>query len=195
MVGKVLVGAFVTGIVVFVWGAISHMATPIGEMGIRQIPGEDKVVPAMKDAIREPGFYFFPAMENMKSPSEADQKAWEAKVKQGPTGVLIIHPEGGETISPRRLLTEFASNVVAALLAAVVLTQLRSGYFGRVLVVTLMGVFGFVSILVSYWNWYGFPTDFTMGAALDEVIGWFLGGLVLAAIVRPAKIQKTEVSG
>jgi hypothetical protein len=39
---------------------------------------------------------------------------------------------------------------------------------------------------VSYWNWYGFPTDFTTGAALDEIIGWFLGGLVLAAIVRPA---------
>ena len=71
------------------------------------------------------------------------------------------------------------------------LTQVRSGYLGRVLVVTSMGIFGFVSILVSYWNWYGFPTDFTIGAALDEVIGWFLGGLVLAAIVRPARHAKT----
>jgi hypothetical protein len=193
MVGKVLVGSLVTGVVVFVWGAISHMATPIGEMGIRRIPGEDKVVPAMKDAIREPGFYFFPGMENMKNPSEADQKAWEAKIKQGPTGVLIIHPEGGEAMSPKQLLTELGSSIIAALLAAIVLTQVRSGYFGRVLVVTLMGVFGFVSILVSYWNWYGFPTDFTTGAMLDEVIGWFLGALVLAAIVRPAKIQKIEV--
>ena len=60
-------------------------------------------------------------------------------------------------------------------MAAVVLTQVRSGYLGRVLVVTAMGLFGFVSILVSYWNWYGFPTDFTIGAVLDEVIGWFLG--------------------
>ncbi len=79
-------------------------------------------------------------------------------------------------------------------MACIVLTQVRSGYVGRVVVVTLMGVFGFVSINISYWNWYGFPTDFTVGAALDEIIGWFLGGLVLAAIVRPAKIQKVEVS-
>jgi hypothetical protein len=56
-----------------------------------------------------------------------------------------------------------------------------------------MGIFGFVSVLVSYWNWYGFPTDFTIAAALDEIIGWFLGGLVLAAIIRPAKIQKAEL--
>jgi hypothetical protein len=56
-----------------------------------------------------------------------------------------------------------------------------------------MGLFGFLSILVSYWNWYGFPTDFTIGAVLDEVIGWFLAGLVLAAIVRPTKIQKVAV--
>jgi hypothetical protein len=147
----------------------------------------------MKDSIREPGFYFFPGMENMRTPSEAEQKAWEAKIKQGPTGVLVFHPEGGEAMSPRQLVTELASNVVAALLAAIVLTQVKSGYLGRVLVVTLMGVFGFVSINVSYWNWYGFPIDFTIGAALDEVIGWFLGALILAAIVRPgAKVPVSE---
>jgi hypothetical protein len=96
-------------------------------------------------------------------------------------------------MSRRQLLTELASSIVAALMAAAVLTQVRSGYLGRVLLVTAMGVFGFASILVSYWNWYGFPTDFTIGAALAEIIGWFLGGLVLAAIIRPAKIQKFEL--
>ena len=108
-------------------------------------------------------------------------------------GFLVIQPGGAEFMSPKQLLTELGSNIAAALLAAFVLTQVRSGYVGRVVVVTLMGVFGFVSINISYWNWYGFPTDFTIGAALDEIIGWFLGGLVLAAIVRPAKIQKVAV--
>jgi hypothetical protein len=192
--GRVLLGGLVGGIVVFMWGAVSHMATPIGEMGIRQIANEEKVVGAVKDSIREPGFYFFPGIDHSKTLSEAEQKAWEDKIKQGPTGVLVIHPEGGEAMSPRQLSTEFGTSVVAALLAAIVLTQVRSGYLGRVLVVTLMGIFGFVSINISYWNWYGFPTDFTTGAALDEIIGWFLGGLVLAAIVRPAKIKKSEVA-
>ena len=82
MIGKVLLGGLVGGIVVFVWGAISHMATPIGEMGIRQIPNEDKIVANMKESIREPGFYFFPGMENKANPSEAEQKAWEIKINK-----------------------------------------------------------------------------------------------------------------
>jgi len=185
---RVLAGGSLAGIVVFVWGAFSHLATPIGMMGVRQIPEEEKVVLPMAVWIREPGFYYFPGMANPKSPSKADQEDHAAKIKKGPTGVLVIHPEGGEAMSPRQLATELASNIVAAVLAAIVLSQVRSGYWGRVLIVTLMGIFGFISINVSYWNWYGFPTDFTIGTALDEIIGWFLGGLVLAAIVRPAAL-------
>jgi hypothetical protein len=83
---------------------------------------------------------------------------------------------------------------VAALLAAFVLSQVWSGYPMRVLVVTLMGIFGFASISVSYWNWYGFPTDFTAGEAITEIVGWFLAGLVMAAIVRPHKLNQYKVT-
>jgi hypothetical protein len=190
---KVIVGAVVAGIVVFCWGAIAHMALPIGTMGIRPIPGEDKVIAAIKDTIREPGFYFIPGRDMSKPQSKSEEEAYAAKVRQGPSGVMVIHPEGSESMSPGQLLTELGSSVVAALVAALVLTHVRSGYFGRVLVVTAMGLFGFLSILVSYWNWYGFPTDFTIGAVLDEVIGWFLAGLVLAAIIRPAKIERVAI--
>jgi hypothetical protein len=186
---KVLVGALIAGIVVFFWGAISHMALPIGTIGIRSIAGEEKVVAAIKDSIHEPGFYFIPGRDMSKPMSKSEMEAHAAKMRQGPSGVMVIHPEGSDSMSPRQLLTELGSSIVAALLAAIVLTQVRSGYIGRVLIVTLMGLFGFVSILVSYWNWYGFPTDFILAGALDEIIGWFLAGLVLAAIIRPAKIQ------
>ncbi len=62
---------------------------------------------------------------------------------------------------------------------------LRRAIAGRVLFVTLLGIFGFATVSVPYWNWYGFPTDFTLAEAIDHVVGWFLAGLVLAAIVRP----------
>jgi hypothetical protein len=169
------------------------MALPIGTMGIREISGEDKVIAAVKDTIHEPGFYFIPGRDMSKPQSKSEEEAYTAKIKQGPAGMMVIHPEGSDNMSPRQLLTELGSSIVAAFLAALVLTQVRAGYLGRVLVVTLMGLFGFVSILVSFWNWYGFPTDFTIGAALDEIVGWFLAGLVLAAIIRPAKIQKVAV--
>jgi hypothetical protein len=189
---RVLLGGLVGGGVVFIWGAVSHMALPLGEMGVRPIPNEDQVVTAMRGAIREPGFYFFPGMDKSRQASKSEQEAWEQKMKKGPWGVLIIHPEGGEAMLPRQLGTELATNIVAALLAASLLAQVRSGYTGRVLFVTLLGAFGFVIVNVPYWNWYGFPADFTIAQAIEHVAGWFLAGLVLAAIVRPGQGKVAE---
>jgi len=183
---RVLIGALAAGVVVFVWGAIVHMFLPIGEMGIQSIPIEDSVLRPMQAAISERGFYYFPARDHSKQLSKSEQEAWEAKVKKGPTGILVIQPNGGDAMSPKQLLTEFATGVVAALLAGIVLTQVKGNYATRVLVVLLMGAFGLTSLMVSYWNWFGFPTDYVLGVAIDEMGGWLLGGLVLAAIVRPA---------
>jgi hypothetical protein len=188
---RVLLGALVAGVVVFVWGAIAHMFLPIGNMGIKSITNEDSVLHAMQGAISENGFYYFPAKDMTKQLSKSEQEAWEAKVKKGPTGILIVKPNGGEAMSPKQLLTEFATGVIAALLAGIVLTQVKGNYATRVLVVLLMGAFGLASIIVSYWNWFAFPTDYVVGAAIDEMGGWLLGGLVLAAIVRPALPKTT----
>ena len=32
-----------------------------------------------------------------------------------------------------------------------------------------------------------FPTDFTLAEAIDHVVGWFLAGLALAAVVWPIR--------
>jgi hypothetical protein len=44
---------------------------------------------------------------------------------------------------------------------------------------------------VPYWNWYGFPTDFTLAQIVENTVGWFLAGLVLALIVRPSSPKAT----
>src|SRR5437762_9525392 len=93
---KVVLGGLVAGVVIFFWGAVAHMALPIGKMGIRQIPNEDAVLGAMRITIQEPGFYFFPGMDLGKQASESEQQVWKAKLKEGPAGVLIIQPQGAE---------------------------------------------------------------------------------------------------
>jgi hypothetical protein len=35
---KVILGGLLGGLVLFVWGAISHMALPFGEAGVRSMP-------------------------------------------------------------------------------------------------------------------------------------------------------------
>ena len=82
--------------------------------------------------------------------------------------------------------------MVCGLRCRLLVTQLRPGFVVRVLCVTLMSIFGFVMVCVPYWNWYGFPLDFTVAQGIEHSVGWLLAGIVLAAIVRPSKAKPIE---
>jgi hypothetical protein len=43
-----------------------------------------------------------------------------------------------------------------------------------------MGLFSWLVISVPYWNWYRFPLALTEGVLIEQVVGWFLGGLAIA---------------
>lgn len=191
MLKRILLGAVVGGVVVFIWGSISHMALGLGGTGIKSLPNEEAVVSAMRSSIRESGFYFFPFYEESpgmtKEQKEAVQKQWGEKIKAGPNGILIYHPQGQEPLSPKQLGTEFLSNVAAALVAAFVLSKAAgstSSLPARALLVGLLGLFASLDINISYWNWYGFPGSYTLAATLDAFIGWGLAGLAMAGIVK-----------
>lgn len=192
MVWRTLIGGILGGIVVFFWGFVAHMVLPLQEMTVRNLPDEAAVVGPIKSTIKEAGYYLFPGMDHTHKPTQSDMNAWSEKAKLGPVGVVIVRPEGSEGFTPKLLLTELGTNIVSALLAAFLLAQVRIGtsYWTRTGLVTLMGVFAFVTILVPYWNWYYYPTDFMATEAIEHVVGWFLAGLVLAAIVRARGIGK-----
>jgi len=189
MAKKILLAGVLGGVVMFIWGAVSHMLLPLGEIGIKEIPNEQPVLEAMQKVIHEPGFYFFPGLGMPHNTAdEAATKAWEEKYRRGPVGVLVYQPQGAEVMSPGQLLTELASNILAMLIAAYLLVQAAgnlASFGARVMFVGLLGLLASAAILISYWNWYGFPTDFMLAGALDEVLGFSLAGTVLAAIIKP----------
>jgi hypothetical protein len=60
---KILLTGVLGGIVMFIWTSIAHMALPLGEAGIREIPNESAVLSAMQSNIGEQtGLYIFPAL-------------------------------------------------------------------------------------------------------------------------------------
>ena len=48
---KVLLAGIIGGIVMFIWTSIAHMALPLGEAGINEIPNESAVLGAMQSGI------------------------------------------------------------------------------------------------------------------------------------------------
>ena len=190
MSGKTLLAGVLAGVTVFVWGSVSHMLLPLGEVGIREIPNEAAVLGAMQSNIQGPGFYLFPGMGKPQDQvTDADQKQWEEKYKAGGHGILIYSPGGKAFNFPAKLATEFLTNVLAALVAAFLVSNATglTNFAGRTAFVGSLGLFSAFDVHASYWNWYDFPANYTLATTLDGVVGWTLAGVVLALMIKPAK--------
>lgn len=181
---RVLFGGILGGIVMFCWGAISHLVLPLGQMGISNLPNEEAVLSAMRQSIPEPGLYFFPGMDMTRKQTPEEERAWQQRYDTGPVGLLAYQPHGGSVMSPSQLGVELGSDIVAALVAAILLTMTAVGYAGRVAFSGALGLIAWLSISISYWNWYKFPSAFTLAEGFDQVMGWLIAGIVLAALVK-----------
>jgi hypothetical protein len=191
MTKRLLLGALVGGMVVFIVGALLHTVVGLAEVGVKSIPQEDTVLSAMRSAIPAAGFYVFPA-PNMtpgrtKEQVQSDTDAYAAKYHEGPSGILVYSPSGS-TLSYGKLLGgEFVIDLVSAFFLACILAMGAGGvssYWKRVFAVTLAGLFAGVFLGFEYWNWYNFPTNYTLAYVAVVVIDWYFAGLAMAAIVK-----------
>src|SRR5262249_25892270 len=135
------------------------------------------------------GFYFFPGFGVGDKPSsEARKEAMKhmnETLAKNPSGVLIYYPPGRQFQFGKLLGVEFVTELIAALLAVFLLAQTRIASFaGRVGFVLVTGILVAIMTNVQYWNWYGFPGNYTAAYMLIEVIGFFCAGIV-AALVLP----------
>ena len=191
MFKKIVLGGIIGGVIVFIALSIVHMASGLGEVGVKSLPAEGILGPAMHLAIHEPGFYFFPAPDmapgKTKEQKDAAQKQWEEKWRKGPTGILIYSP-GGTPFSFGKLLTnQFVICLAAASLIAWLLAMAGGGlqsYGSKVLFVAIVGLFAGVFVDLPYWNWYGFPADYTITRIVTDAVCWAIAGLGMAKVMK-----------
>ena len=106
MAKKIVLAGVAGGVVLFFWGAASHMALGLEATAIKEIPNEASVLSAMRDNIKDPGFSVFPGMGAAK-----DQQKWVEKWTAGPAGVLVYQTRGAQPMSPKQLGTEIAATI------------------------------------------------------------------------------------
>jgi len=192
MYKRILLAGMLGGIALFLWEGLAHEVLPLGHAGIRAAPNEAAFITGVKEQIKESGFYFFPAPEERPGASTGEKtkamEAWMQKWKAGPSGIMIVQPNGAaDADSPRQLLTQCGFDIVVMLLAAVLLSRTTlGGYVSRVGFVTVLALFAFVHADLPYWNWYAFPAAYTAAQFVTRVVGFFVGGLVVAKFVRGA---------
>jgi hypothetical protein len=191
---KNLLAAILGAVIFFIWSAVVHMNPGTAMLGLSRLNGqEDVVMTSLKAEVPNSGLYFFPAMDMSGHATKEQQAAWAAKYKAGPSGLLLVQPTGGDpTAMGKQLVVQFLSNFACALLAAFILTSTLGSFFRRVAIVTALGLFSWLAISVAQWNWYEFPFGFTALDAINQVIGWFLAGLLMAAMIKPANPLQPE---
>jgi len=187
---RILLAGILGGVVMFVWTSIAHMALPLGEAGIGEMPNESAVLSAMQSSMGEKsGLYVFPCLGVGKDATREQKneamKQMQQRIAASPSGILMYHPPGRPFAFGKALAIEFSTEVLQAILVIWLLAQTRIGSFaGRVGFVLIAGILAAITTNVSYWNWYGFPGVYTASYILIDLVGFVLVGIIAALVLR-----------
>ena len=173
----------------FIWSFIAHDLLPLGEMGMREFKDEAAILDALKTNLGDAGgLYHFPG--HTAGPNATRQEKGEAmkrameKAASGPSGLLIYHPSREFTFG-KLLGIEFATELLEAILVVFLLTQTRiESFAGRVVFVLLAGILAAITTNIPYWNWYGFPSNYTAAYISIEIIGFLCVGLIAGLLLK-----------
>ena len=81
--------------------------------------------------------------------------------------------------------TQFAADVASMLLAAFVIAQMGAASFGaRFLVAILLALLPALRSHIPLWNWYGFPVTYTSAQITIDVVGFAIGGAIVAKMAQ-----------
>ena len=185
---RILLASILGGIAMFIWTSIAHMALPLGEAGIREIPNQQAVLGAMQTNIgQQSGLYLFPGFGLGPNPTRQQRseamKHMGERLASNPSGILMYHPPGRALMMGRLLGIEFATELLESILVVFLLAQTSLISFGaRVGFVTVAGILAAIATNVSYWNWYGFPSVYTASYMFTQIVGFLCVGLAAALV-------------
>jgi hypothetical protein len=185
---RIIIAAILGGIAMFAWTSVAHIATPLGSMGLQQIPDDAPIVASLQGALgANRGIYFFPS--GGMATDDASQKAYAEKLKTSAEGLVIYNPPGAGGLQPRQLIIEACLEIGESLLLAIVLAAAARGFGARLGLAAVVGAVAAVSTNASYWNWYGFGDLYTAATMFTEVVKYLVAGLVAAVVLGRGKAK------
>ncbi|MGQ0559640.1 MAG: hypothetical protein ACT4OE_08670 [Sphingosinicella sp.] len=134
MMKRVVIAGLIAGLAMFVWESFTHMAMPLGKVGMSPLPDEMAVREALAAYIgTADGLYFFPWMEEMGTPPP------------GPWGLLVFHPEWNFSWST--LGWEALTHLIQGLTLAFIVSLAAAASFARRFALALLvGVIAAIAV-------------------------------------------------
>ena len=174
---RLLTAGLLAGLGMYVWGMFSHMALPLGDLGIQTLPDEASIATLLKDKIKEPGLYYFPF--------EKDMAKAEILLKERPRGLLTFTPHTVPFSMGFNLGVQLVNDLLLGLLLAWLLSKVTLPGLGEKLAFgVVLAVLATLSYLMPYWNWYGFPLTFVLAGACDALMATLIGTIIVTKWMR-----------
>jgi len=188
---RILFAGLLGAIAMFAWTFVAHTLLPLGEAGLKNTVNDEGLLTELKSTVKnKEGLYIYPTMGLPPDATHAEQSAamekYAQKLEKNPSGFFIFHPAGSRPMNMGKFLTiEFITELCEAILVVWLLAQTRIVTFGgRLGFVIAAGIMAAIATNISYWNWWGFPTVYTVSYMFIELVGFFLVGIVAAIMFR-----------
>ncbi|MBX3321669.1 MAG: hypothetical protein KF757_01625 [Phycisphaeraceae bacterium] len=187
---RIVLAAILGGIALFMWGfvywvVISPNFSAISSMSVDR---ERAITASLNENMPADGVYFFPGFEDHgKAVSEEDKKRldeeWRVRHQEGPIGMIVYRRAGSEPQQPGQFLGGFLINIASAFfVACLIAISGAAGFVRRFAMVLFFGLAASFATHGLQWNWFRFPTPYTIFQMIDVIGGWTVAGVVIGAI-------------
>lgn len=188
---KIIISSILAGVVVTLWGMLAWMVLDFHRDTFKNCPDDKTMATFMLGSMQEHAVYTIPARP--QTHEESAVKEYVENVKNGPIALIFFLPGGGDPTMLREVIIGILINIITAAIAGWFLlksTAVSQSYLKRVVFIAVLAVFASLAIHFQNWNWMYFPLRYTTAMSADLIIGWILGGLVIAAFIKEKKSRE-----
>lgn len=163
-----------SAVIVFVASSIMHMLLTYHRSDYKQLPGEDKILAALRPANLTRGTYIFPFCTH----KEMNTPATRERYKQGPVGFMTIMPSAPPAM-PKFLAQWFVYCLVIGFFAAYLTGRTLPAGANYLEVFRVAGTAAFMAYGLGHLS-NGIWKGQTWGATIKDVIDGLIYGLLTA---------------
>jgi hypothetical protein len=169
---KLIIGAIVGGILLFLWQFLSWSALGVHESYAQYTEKQDAVVNFLSTQFTEDGQYLLPT--HPKDATAAERESVMKAAEGKPWAIVSYHKSFSFNMTTN-MIRGFLVNVIAVGLFCWILSKMNPTSFGNVFIASLfVGIISF--LYYPYTNSIWFKTPGVMGYFADALVGWGLVG-------------------
>lgn len=157
------------------------MILPWHQAATKQFRNETEVAQVLQDNTSTSGVYALPGLPVEYGVGHGSGGRSSVQGVQGIYFFGAVHPEGRAESDVMMHFYSLICNIVAAIIVCWLILQAKGlTFWKQVQFAMLIGLFAGVVLCNRDWVWGGFSRAYVAVSIMDLLIGWFLGGIVIA---------------